>query len=345
MTGGQLRLAVLGAGLIGRRHIDLAATEAVLDAIVDPAPEAEGIAAERGVSWFPSLAALLTDCRPDGVIVATPNQMHVENGLACIAAGVPALIEKPIADDVAAATRLADAADEAGVPVLVGHHRRHNPLVTAAKSTIAAGRLGTLVAVQASCWFYKPDSYFDTTWRREKGAGPVFINLIHDIDTLRYLCGDIESVQAMESHRVRGHAVEDTAAILLRFVSGAVGTITVSDTIAGPWSWELTAGENPAYPATGEACYHIGGTHGALALPGLELWSYEGPRSWWEPLASTRLQRDDADPLKLQLHHFLRVVADGEPPLVSARDALETLRVVAAVKQAAETGAAVELAA
>jgi predicted dehydrogenase len=333
----------VGAGLIGRRHIADAAAEAVLDAIVDPAPQAERIAAERGVSWFPSLAALLTDHRPDGVIVATPNQMHIENGLACIAAGVPALIEKPIADDVVAAARLADAAEEAAVPILVGHHRRHNPLVAAAKSAIAEGRLGTLVAVQASCWFYKPDSYFETAWRREKGAGPVFINLIHDIDTLRHLCGDIESVQALQSSRVRGHTVEDTAAILLRFVSGALGTITVSDTVAGPWSWELTAGENPDFPATGEACYHIGGTHGALALPGLVLWSYAGPRSWWEPLSSTGLQRDDADPLRLQLRHFLRVLAEGEPPLVSARDALETLRVVAAVKQAAETGAAVEL--
>lgn len=343
MAGGTVRLAVLGAGLIGRRHIAHAAAEAVLDAIVDPAPAAEGIAAERGVSWFPSLAALLTDRRPDGVIVATPNQMHVENGLACITAGVPALIEKPIADDVAAAARLADAADEAGVPILVGHHRRHNPLVTAAKAVIAAGRLGTLVAVQASCWFYKPDSYFEIAWRREKGAGPVFINLIHDIDTLRYLCGDIESVQAMESHRVRGHAVEDTAGILLRFASGALGTITVSDTVAGPWSWELTAGENAAYPTTGEACYHIGGTHGALALPGLDLWSYAGQRSWWEPLESTRLERGEADPLQLQLRHFLRMITDAESPAVSARDALETLRVVAAVKQAAATGDVVDL--
>ena len=83
--------------------------------------------------------------------------------------------------------------------------------------------------------------------------------------------------------------------------------------------------------------------HGALALPGLELWSYTGQRSWWEPLESTRLERGEADPLRLQLLHFLRVISGAEPPIITARDALETLRVVAAVKLAAATGDVVEL--
>ena len=62
----------------------------------------------------------------------------------------------------------------------------------------------------ASVGSIKPDDYFDIAWRREKGAGPVFLNLIHDVDNLRYLCGEVVSVQAIESNAVRGNAVEDT---------------------------------------------------------------------------------------------------------------------------------------
>ncbi|MDX2155761.1 MAG: Gfo/Idh/MocA family oxidoreductase, partial [Hyphomicrobiaceae bacterium] len=293
--------------------------------------------------WHRSLEGLLAQDRPDGMILATPNQLHVEHGLDCIAAEVPVLIEKPIAADVADGRRLVEAAERTGVPVLVGHHRRHNPLVAAARRAIAEGRLGTIVAVQASCWFYKPDGYFDVAWRRQPGAGPVFINLIHDIDTLRFLCGETETVQAMESAATRRHDVEDSAAILIRFRSGAIATVTVSDTIVAPWSWELTAAENPAYPATGEPCYRIGGTQGSLSLPDLGLWIYEGERSWWEPIRREAIAATASDPLALQLTHFLRVIRGDEAPLVSARDGLETLRVVAAVKQSAGSGALVRL--
>ena len=72
--------------------------------------------------------------------------------------------------------------------------------------------------------------------RRSTGAGPVLTNAVHDIDDLRFICGDIVSVQAMTSNAVRHYPVEDTAAILLRFASGALGTLTVSDTAVAPWS-------------------------------------------------------------------------------------------------------------
>lgn len=342
---GQRRttLAVVGAGLIGRRHIAFAAGEATLVAVVDPAPAAAQIAADHGARWYPAISGMLTEMRPDGIVIATPNKMHVDNGLECIEAGIPALIEKPIASDVASAERLVRAAETAKVSLLVGHHRRHNPLIRSARAAIEAGRLGTILAVQGTCWFYKPDDYFDMAWRREPGAGPVLINLIHDIDTLRYLCGDVASVQAIQSGHARGNLVEDTAAILVRFQSGALGTISVSDTIASPWSWELTASENPAYPATGEACYLIGGTRGSLSVPGLDYWSYAKSRDWMEPLERTRLTHPAEDPLALQMRHFCEVVEGRAEPLVPAREALRTLRVVAAVKEAAQLQRAVEI--
>jgi predicted dehydrogenase len=335
-----VRLAVVGAGLIGRRHVAAIAEapEAVLCAVVDPAPAARDWAEGQGARWFANLADLLAADRPDGVIVATPNALHVEHGLACVAAGLPALIEKPLATDAAAGLRLVEAAKAAGVPLLTGHHRRHNPLVAAAKARIDAGALGRIVAVHGQCWLRKPDDYFVTAWRREAGAGPVLINLIHDIDLMRHLCGEVAEVQAVTSSAVRGFAVEDTAVILLRFASGALGTLSVSDAVVAPWSWEMTARENPAYPATDRHCYLIGGTHGSLELPLATLWHQDEPRSWWRPLVRTTVEAPPADPLVRQITQFARVIGGAEAPLVSGREGLRTLAVVEAVVAAASKG-------
>ena len=337
---------MLGAGLIGRRHVAHVQAEAgaALAGIVDPAPAARAWAQEQGAPWYPDLAAMLRETRPEGVVVATPNALHVQNGLEAVAAGLPALIEKPLAEDVAGATRLVEAAEAAGVPLLTGHHRRHNPLVAAAQAAVAAGRLGRLVSVQATCWFHKAPGYFETAWRREAGAGPVFLNLVHDIDVLRALCGDVAEVQAMESSAVRGHAVEDTAVILLRFADGVLGTVTVSDTVAAPWSWEFTSGENPAYPHTQEACIVLGGTRGSLSLPGLDLWRHVGEPDWWTPIGRERLAAAAEDPLARQVRNLCAVVRGAASPVVSGRDGLETLRVIEAIKQACASGRAVRVA-
>lgn len=339
-------LTVAGARLIGKRHV--AAIEAVagarLAAIVDPRDEARDYAREFGVPWFSSLGESIAAGGTDGVILATPNQVHVENGLECIAAGLPTLVEKPISVDVASADKMVDAAEAAGVAVLVGHHRRHNPLIAAAKAEIERGAIGRIVAVQGMAWLYKPDEYFETTWRRQPGAGPVFINLIHDIDLLRHLCGEIISVHALESNNVRGYPVEDTAAILLRFDNGALGTITVSDTIVSPWSWELTSGENRDYPKTDEACFLIGGTEGSLELPSTRTWRHPGVRSWWQPIDNTQVAFEPEDPLERQIAHFCAVIRDGAEPLVSGREGLRTLQVIEAVKASARTGKTVMLA-
>lgn len=331
------RIAVVGAGLIGRRHAAAigASARGDLACIVDPAPGAADFAASLGAPHHACVADMLAADRPDGAILATPNQMHLSGGLALIAAGIPALIEKPLATDVADARRLVEAAEDADIPLLTGHHRRHNPLIAAAKALIDDGRIGTPISVQAQFWLAKPDPYFDAEWRRRPGAGPVYLNLIHDIDLLRHLVGEIAEVQAMEANIARGAAVEDAAVIILRFDNGALGTVNVSDAIPAPWSWEMTAAENPAYPATDAACCHIGGTLGALELPRLRLWHDGGARDWWAPISATIAPHAAADPLVRQIDQFAAVIAGEEPPLASGREGLRTLEVIAAVKASA----------
>src|SRR5208283_2516228 len=104
---------------------------------------------------------MLERCRPDGVVVALPNQSHFAAGMTLVKYRVPMLMEKPVCDSVAEAERLADAAEAAGVAVLVGHHRRHSPLIQRAKAIIDSGRLGRMTAVHGFCWFLKPREYFE----------------------------------------------------------------------------------------------------------------------------------------------------------------------------------------
>jgi predicted dehydrogenase len=331
---------VAGAGLVGRRHIGIVAASrsCALAGIVDPADEAAALAHSEGVPHFSALDAAIAGGGIDGVILATPNALHVDGALTAIAAGLPVLVEKPLAEDVAGGQRIVAAAEAAGVPVLVGHHRRYNPIIEAAREIIGRGDLGTVVSVQATTWFRKPDGYFDTGWRRAPGGGPIRINLIHDMDLMQHFAGPVAEVQAFASSAARGFAVEDTAVIAFRFASGALGTMNLSDAIAAPWSWELTARENPAYPATGESAYLIGGTEASLALPNLAIWRHEGEGSWWAPISATVPPVAHADPLVRQVEHFAAVIAEGVPPLVTARDGLLALAAVEAVARSAGTG-------
>jgi predicted dehydrogenase len=336
----RFRIGVAGAGQIGRRHIALieAARDCVLAGIADPSAAAKDHAQARNVPWYADHRALLEREAPDGLIIASPNTLHLPLALDCAAAGVPALIEKPVTETVAAAQRLCTAVRRSGVPMLVGHHRRHNPIIKAAREAVASGRLGRLTAVAGLWLVRKPDDYFDVAWRREAGGGPLLINLIHDIDNLRYICGEIAEVQALTANNARGFAVEDTAALLLRFASGALGTVTVSDATPAPWSWELSSGENPAYPRQDQPCYVFAGTAGSLSVPTMELWSYPQHPGWHTPLSRETVVPPAFDPLAEQLRHFCALIAGREQPLVPVEDATGTLAVVEAVAEAARTG-------
>ncbi|MEM8813885.1 MAG: Gfo/Idh/MocA family oxidoreductase [Pseudomonadota bacterium] len=340
----RVRIAVVGAGLIGLRHKEAVKSAGhILAAIADPDPAARAIAETDGIPYFESVDALLAARLADGVIVATPNATHVDTGLACVRAGMPVLIEKPIATDAKDAERFLTAADRAGMPILVGHHRRHNPLISRAKAEIDNGTLGRIVTVQATFWLVKPDGYYEATWRRQPGAGPIFINLIHDVDLLRHLCGDVASVQAATSNTARRFDVEDSAAVILKFANGALGTVSVSDAVPAPLSWEMTARENPAYPATDQACYWIGGTEASMELPGLKIWRHAGDQSWWSPITTWSPPVGWDDPLVRQIEHFAKVIKGEALPLVSGRDGVEALKIVEAVRTSAATGRIVSL--
>jgi predicted dehydrogenase len=348
-----VRIAVAGAGLIGRRHVHFLTSNAgcVLSAIVDPAPGSVALARQHGAMHCATLDELLVKERPDGIVLATPNQVHAEQALQCIAAKVPVLVEKPLAHTVADGVRICEAAEAAGVPVLVGHHRRHSAIMAKAVEVVQSGQLGKLVAFVGTALFYKPDTagYYDgpNAWRREPGGGPILINMIHEIDNARSLCGEIASVQSFASSATRGFAVEDTAAMTLRFANGVLGTFLLSDTACSDRSWEHTAGEDPIYAKAHtdeDDCYLVVGTSGSLAVPTMRLERFlrDEDRSWHKGFAKSTVPLAPADPLERQIAHFAEVIRGRAQPLVSARDGLANLRIVEAIVEAARTGRAVD---
>ena len=340
-----MKIAVIGAGLAGRQHIQVIQNNKMckLDFIVDPSNESIEFCKNNGFSHFSNVTEALMTQKPDGAIIATPNSIHMENALDFIDRGIPILVEKPLSSDSESALSLVQCAKKKNVHLLTGHHRRHNKIIREAKDTIDSGQLGRLVTSHSMCWLFKPNDYFNS-WRKSISGGPVLINLTHDIDLMRYLIGEVESVHSFESNANRKGKVEDSAVVSLRFKNGTIGTLSISDTIVAPWSWEHTSGENPIYPNQKESCYWIGGTHGSLELPKLKSWKSLNERSWWEPIQSNQSPTDNNinQPLSAQLDNFISLVQGKAEPVCSGEDGLKTLLVIEAIKLSARIGKAVK---
>lgn len=336
-----VRLALIGAGRIGARHLETIAKveEAELVAIADANPAAVAIAERYGAAFFGNNEDMLANAKPDGVVIATPTDLHLAPALASLEAGAHLLIEKPITGTLEEAEILSEKAHAAQREVLVGHHRRYYPFIHKAREILQKGELGQVVAVNGQWTLRKADSYFDQTWRQKPEAGPILINFIHEIDCLRYICGEIVSLSAELASTVRGHEKEETAAIILRFENGALGTFLLSDSAASPWAWEFGFEENPEFPPAYQNAWRFVGDRASLELPNLKLWRHEDTaKGWNSPLRSEDRSCSPGDAYINQCRHFCQVIRGAEKPRITAEDATRSLRATLAVFEAAQSG-------
>ncbi len=343
-----VRIAFIGAGIMGRHHLAVAERnpEIEIAGVAEFSPETREKLAARGIATFADHREMLAAVKPEGVVISTPNAYHAPAAIDCIEAGAVPLIEKPVADTLEAGLKLRAALAGTDLPALVGHHRRHNPIIAAAAAHVRGGGLGRVLALNGMWLRRKPDEYFKEAWKMNPalGGGTLLINAIHDFDSLRAICGEIESVQAMTSSASRGFAVEDTAAIIMRFESGALGTFTISDNVVAPWCWEMTSQEDPRFAWQPEDCYVICGTEGSLAVPTLETWTNTPNGGRDATFIRRKLYHVAAESMELQMAHFVRVIRREEAPLVTVDSALGTLAATLAVPVSAQRGTAVTIA-
>ena len=345
-----LRVLLSGPGLIGQKHAALLNEnpDTILAGIVAPDHSASyEFARAQGVPHYTTLETALTLSSVDALIVSSPNSAHFEQVEGALRSGLPVLVEKPLTETLASAAKLVKVAETQSTPVLVGHHRTYSPLLEVARQFLMSDSFGTPVAMQGTALFYKPDDYFAAgPWRSQRGGGPILINMIHEVGVMRHLFGEIDSITAQVSNAIRSFEVEDSVVISLSFVNGALGTFLLSDVSASTKSWEMTAGEDPAYPFfPNQDCYHFAGTRGSLDFPSMRIVSYgkNSAPSWWEPFEERRLETKREDPLARQLQHFVAVARGLEIPRVSIRDGFLNMVAVEAICRAAETGQRIKL--
>lgn len=335
------KIAIIGAGVMGKKHAQTIVKHPDTELVAICDPFSDTMAQEFNVPNYKDLDDLLNTMALDGVVIANPNRFHVSTAIQCMQHGVTCLLEKPLALNTTEALTLIEAQQSLDVPILVGHHRRHNKIIQQAKAIIDAGTLGEINTFNALWSVYKPDSYFNIEWHRVAGAGVLAINLVHDLDLMRYLNGEIESVQAMTSNKNRKLEVEDSISILVRFKNGALGTLLASDAAVSPWGWDQNTEENKTSFAVSpdQDCYFISGSEGALSVPNLEYWNYpkDQNKSWSTPLIKNKIEPNKEEDVYIrQLTHFVDVMNGIAEPISSPQDAIHNIQLLECIELAAK---------
>jgi predicted dehydrogenase len=338
-------------GLIGTPHAQTLrkVDECDLVAAADVDEKHKETATKLGIKYYRHYEEMIRAERLQGVIIATPNHLHAPMGIACAEQGLHLFVEKPIAPKLSDADRLIESANGNKVRILVGHQRRFNAHVEKAREVVRGGELGKLVGVTITWALLKPPEYFEGpfAWRKNTGGGPILINLIHEVDNLRYICGEIDEVFAVSSNKVRNFSVEDTAGVTFRFENGAVGTAFVSDCVPSLSAYEATTGENPLIPHDFGNCYHFYGTDASLLFPQMKKLFYSDPANlgWHYPITEQGLKVVQGDdPYVKEFRHFANVIRGEEAPRISGEDGRRTLEVTLAIQRSGETRQPVRLA-
>lgn len=314
---------------MGQNHARVYSEIADLVGVADPDVKAGGLVSNRfNVSFFTDPAHLLKE-QLDAVSICVPTEFHAKVALRVIEAGIPLLVEKPLAATVAEARSVVDAAKKAGVTLAVGHIERHNPAISAVKRHLQEGQYGDLVTATARRVSSFPG--------RVRDIGVVMDLGVHEIDVLRYLVGaPVESVFALGGRKVHG-AFEDHANVLLRFQNGVHGFVEVNWlTPMKVRKLSLTCLKNfVEIDYTEQSITVSSSTLGALDPFNL----YQIPLEHHQQKVHVRKE----EPLRRELVDFLDAIREKRPPLVSGEDAVETLRVAIAATESYRTGKLVQL--
>ena len=342
-----LRIAVIGCGWAGRRHaraFDQSGAVVRWAVDLDPARArmlANTLASQGDIRLAADYCEALGDPAVDAVDICLPHNLHAPVAVDAARAGKHILCEKPIADTLAAADGMIAAADEAGVTLMIAENERFSPLYRKVRELLERGVIGTPALVQRTRECYLTRSFLeDRPWfldAKAAAGGMMMAGGVHDFETTRMLVGDVESVYALRApQRFLELEGDDTSVAVVRFRSGAVGTLVLSFvmksliTAAGPEVHTL----------------RIDGDLGSLSVQDgqtIHLFTEQGAPFLGERLVGHDIVVPPQDTFLLEVQHFLHCVRSGQEPLTSGRAQRRPLECVLAAYESMATGQPVML--
>jgi UDP-N-acetylglucosamine 3-dehydrogenase len=324
-----MRVGVIGVGSMGQNHARVYSEIADLVGVADPDVKAGGLVSNRfSTSYYTDPVHLLKEDL-DAVSICVPTEHHAKVALAVVKAGVPLLVEKPLASTVGEAREVVDAAKRAGITLAVGHIERHNPAIAAVKRHLQEGQYGDLVTITARRVSSFPG--------RVRDVGVVMDLGVHEIDVLRYLvAAPVESVFALGGRKVHA-ALEDHANVLLRFQNGVHGFVEVN--------WLTPMKVRMLALTCLKNFVEVDYTEQSVTVSSSTLGPLDPFNLYQIPLEhhTQKVHVRKEEPLRRELLDFLEAIRNRRSPLVSGEDAVETLRVAIAATESHRTGKLVQL--
>ncbi len=315
-----LRVAVIGAGNMGRHHVRnyAAMPDSELVAMVDMNPATRSLADEHGAKYYSDYIKMLDEVKPEAVSVVVPTPFHAQVGIEVMSRGIHCLIEKPIASTVHEADQLINAAESRGVVFTVGHIERYNPVVRKLKELIDNEKLGEITSIVS-----KRVGGFPAV----EPKTDVIVDLaVHDIEIISFLLS--RHPLGVHSHGSRTlHSREFDAAELFLDYGAASGFIQANWVTPVKVRTIAVTGSNGYVEGnyiTQELTYYQHNMS-ASSRPGSEFSSFVSALG--EPIREN-IQVDFEEPLALELGTFLKTIRqEVKNKLVSPQDARQALRV------------------
>ncbi|MCC3373609.1 Gfo/Idh/MocA family protein [Cohnella sp. REN36] len=334
------KFGIIGCGSVADFHI--AALRGIEDArlaYVSSRNEAKakGVAERESCAWTTDYQTLLLSPEVEIVCVTTSSGSHFRIGMDVLEAGKHLLLEKPMAMNSRDAATLVRTARERGVALSVVSQRRFEAQHQAVKRVLEEGALGKLLLAEVSLPFYRSQDYYDSAeWRGTLAEdGGVLMNQgIHSLDLLLWFAGEIDTVfgkTATQTHRMEA---EDLGLAIVRFKSGAFGTITASTSI------------RPGFPAS----LYLYGDKGTIKLEGSSIVHWEVPGVQEPKWDQEPAYGGVSDPRSIvcdfhqsQIIDMITAIDTGTEPLVTGEDGLKAVRLVEAIYESSAGGTEVRL--
>lgn len=327
-----LRAGLVGLGAMGRHHARvLAGLDGVeLVAIADPDGDPHGRG--QGVEVVPDVETLISR-GIDYAVIACPTGLHVEMGLTLAAAGVGALVEKPLADSLAGAEKLVEAFEGQGLVAGVGQIERYNPSLQSLRARLENGDLGEVYQVQTRRQGPFPGRIAD--------VGVVKDLATHDIDLTAWVAGSEYAAVSAQTFHKSGRPHEDGVAVTGALVDGVVVNHLVNWLSPFKERTTIVTGARGSFVAdtlTADLTFHA---NGAVETQWEAIRAFRGVAEG----DSTRFAISKREPLQVEHENFRDAVLAGHATdgIVTLRQGMRTVAVADAVLESASSGTTVDV--